>query len=184
MKHRFPTVGEAMQARGILGRWYADPLGPACARARLRRARDALQKFVAAKRPCLACRLEIMIARHSLGRPIDRDYHLAHKLTAGSAHGRALTELIYGQLLMSAKLAGAREHLTRGFESGCHLFGPRDYFIVSKRHKLLNHLVLTTQPAPPATLRQLLTEAAVIRRLVLSAGGTPRYVSDPRDTVG
>lgn len=171
MLNRFFSVWESGATLGNLGRWYADPLNETQAQALLARAEDTRQSYLRAQRPCIVCYLVIMIAHYSLGRPVDRDYQLLRKRTAGTRHGRALTELVYGQLLMSRKLSGAREHLARGFELACHLFKAPDYFVVRKRHKLLSHLVLHSWPAPPAALRQLLAEAAAIKRLELSAGG-------------
>lgn len=167
-----------------LSRWYADPLDRGEARALLERAQATLHKSLRADRVCVMCRLEAIVARHWLGRPIDRDYDLLVGLTGRTYHGRALTELIYGQLLISRKLSGAMDHLTQGFEIGRNLFHPEDFFRVRKRHKLLSRLAVGTNPAPPATLKELLTEAAVIQQLE-SANGVRLLIPGTRsDTLG
>lgn len=194
MMERF-VAGEAQVARllnppatssgtRILSRWYADPLDRAQAQSLLARADVTLYESLRGGRRCITCRLGTLIAGHWLGRSVERDYDVLARLTAGTRHGRALVELIYGQLLMSGRRVGALEHLARGLAIGWRLFDPSDFFVVSKRHKLLSHLVLGSRAAPPASLKQLLTEAAVIRRLQSGAGYAPPYASDPRDTLG
>ncbi len=167
-----------------LSRWYADPLDRKHAWTLLEQSQSTLRAALRGQRPCVTRRLQGIIARHSLGRPIDQDYGLLRKLTVGTAHGQALTELIYGQLLMSRKLSGAMEHLSRGFEVARNLLDAEDFFIVRKRHKLLGRLALGYRVLPPATLEELLAEAAVIRQLKWSAGIFPRPTGQHTDTLG
>ena len=100
-----------------------------------------------------------------LGEDIRDDLERLRKLLRTTAHGAALVELIYGQLLMSRRLRGARLHLDRGFLRAGRLLTTDDYFILLKRHQQLSRLPLTQTPLPPADLPSLLTTAAVIARM-------------------
>lgn len=165
-----------------LGAWYAEPVAPEQAAAMLERSRAALRQAYFSGQDAFGLRLREMIARFWLGRPVEAD-HLSLVGTATGVRERALAELVYGQLLMSRKLAGAMERLDAGFALAVPLLAPADYFALLKRHDLLRHLPLSTQPAPAQDLASLLAEAAVIRRLQ-AAAGPPRRAHSPTDTVG
>jgi hypothetical protein len=165
-----------------LAAWHAAPLGPAQAAGALERARARLREAYLAGRGATAARLQEMIALQWLGHPIDSNYRSLVGV-AREPRERALTELVYGQLLMSHRLAGAHHHLQVGFALAAPLLGPADYLEVMKRHELLAHLPLSAQAAAPQGLDALLAEAAVIRRLQ-AAGPRARPPQNPCDTLG
>lgn len=166
----------------LLADWHAAPLDTAAATALLGRARQRRQRGQRSRR-CRTCLLQEMIARYWLGEEIGALYQLAAPRLQGSAHGRALLEIITGQLLLSRRLTVARAHLDRGFHLASRLFTPADYLMVLNRHQQLARLPLGDTPLPAATLAQLLTTAQVIERL---EGGTarPRGKHDPTDLYG
>lgn len=98
----------------------------------------------------------------------------------------ALLEFTFGQLLMARRCRRAWRHLDRGFQLAAHLLEPEDYFRVLRRHALLRHLPLSTQPVEPAPLETLLAEARVIARLTGARGQAqvPGVDGSHRDTVG
>lgn len=165
-----------------LADWYADPVPAEQAAAVLGRVRAALRRAYFSGHSPFRLRLQEMIARFWLGRPVEVDY-LGLAKAARGAHERALVELVYGQLLMSRKLAGALEHLSAGFAIAIPLLAAPDYFVLLKRHELLAHLPLASDPAALQDLDALLTEAAVIRRL-RTAAAPRRHTHSPKDTVG
>jgi hypothetical protein len=166
-----------------LSAWYGDPLSEPQAQALLRQVQRAQQRAYAAAVPCPDCGLREMIAAFWLGRPVESHYrNLLH--TAPDARSRALVELVYGQLLASRRLAGALEHLARGFALGAALLEPAPYFAVLNRHEILAELSYSPRPARPLTLDGLLREAAVIRALRGRPGRHGRRGGDPGDTVG
>ena len=164
-----------------LADWYGDPLSPERARALLARAGRRHQAALKSGEPVFTIRLIELIAGAWAGRDLAM-HHASLLAEADSAQERALLELATGQLLISRRLAAARACLQRGFALAAPLLPPQDYFIVMKRHGLLEYLPLGTIPADPAGLRALLAEAAVIRRLQgeRSRGGR----TDPQDTLG
>ncbi len=163
----------------ILGRWYAEPLTPPAAEALLtdadRRRRNGRRS------PCHVCGLMELVARYWLGQAVDPLYQDLQVRLRRTTHGRALLELMYGQLLASRRLAGAFDHLDQGFEIAHRLFTPGDYLTVMNRHQRLRALPLSTEPLPPEPLEGLLVLAEVVRRL-----GTPshRGPHDPTDIYG
>ncbi len=168
--------------RRILGQWYADPLSAETARACLARATQRRQTRFRRGASCISCELAEMIARFWLGESVDDRYQrLSHRCRT-SHRGKALVELVYGQLLISRRLDGAWLHLDTGFEEARLLFAPADYFMVLQRHQQLRHLPLGTEPLQPEPLSHLLTSARVIEQLEKSAGiKTPRQGTH-RDT--
>ncbi|GAB4301356.1 MAG: hypothetical protein Kow0096_22120 [Thiohalomonadaceae bacterium] len=165
-----------------LGMWHGDPLAAAAAQALLARARQR-QRRGQRQRRCRTCALQELVARYWLGEDMAALYHHALPLLRRSAHGRALLELITGQLLLSRRLNGARQHLERGFHLASRLFTPADYLAVLKRQQQLACLPLGDTPLPAATLTQLLTTAQVIERM---EGGRrpPQGKHDPTDLYG
>lgn len=158
-----------------LAAWHADPIPPEEAR----RCRRAIQALGPAD---VALGVREMIARFFAGEEI-APWHRMLRRFAATPHERALVELVYGQLLMSVRLAPAREQLERGFAAAAHLLSPRDYFAVRARHARLAELPLFDAPRWPAPLADLLDEAAVVRML---RGARPArdLEHDRRDTVG
>jgi len=144
--------------------WYAEPVGREAAEALLAEARDRLQAAYARGRSCFACRLQEMIAHYWLGLDAQGDYRTL-MATAPGERELALTDLVYGQLLLSRRRPGAMEHLGAGFMRAANLLAPRAYFQVLRRHELLTLLEPGARPVRPQTLQALLAEAGVIRRL-------------------
>lgn len=173
-------AGQTDNAQWPLAAWYADPLDGAQAEAALRRARLAEQRALMDGRGAHAWRLQQMIARFWLGHSITAQYQTLIRVGPDPA-AAALTELVYGQLLMSRKLQGAREHLAGGFHRAAALLAAREYFVVLRRHARLARIPLGARPAPAHSLDALLREAAVIGQLQ----GPPRGPGSARaDTLG
>ena len=127
-------------------------------------------------------RLAKMQGRFWLALSVDIDYRELCAV-AKSPHERALSELVYGALLMSCKVRPAMDHLDAGLDIARHLLDTRDYFTLVKRHGLLRELSLTASRQAPQSLQGLLAEASVVRRLRAMAG--PRKVRfDSSDTLG
>lgn len=172
--------------RHWLGRWYGDPLTMQQATALRELAQQRYQGVSHRRqRRCLSCALQLLVARYWLdeGNAWDEYQQLRRRLHH-SAHGRALLELIYGQLLMSCRREPALMHLQHGFDQASSLFTPEDYLQVLKRHQRLALLPLTAQGLPAAPLHELLTTADVIERM--QRGQTPRLRKphDPNDLYG
>lgn len=164
-----------------LAGWYAAPLAPSVAAQLQSQARQTQQQLLASQGNLFAPRLADLIAGYWQGRVIDLDYQ---SLLATVPPGQqALVELVYGQLLISQKLSGAREHLKRGFTLATPLLKPAEYFAVLRCHELLGSLVLTERPAVAQTLPSLLNEARVIKQLQ-PAGGRARHSHRDDDTLG
>lgn len=149
----------------LLARWYATPLDRDAAVALLRAAQQREAMRVRRGKSCYTCRLQRMIAHYWLGKEIDEELRALQLRLRNTAHGRILAELIYGQLLMSQRRTGAMTALDHAFHTARHLLTPADYFVLFKRHGLLSHLPLGTQPQQPLSLAELLTTAVVIERL-------------------
>lgn len=160
--------------------WYADPLSADAAAALHAQARQAVQRALASGERPLAPKLAELIAGFWLGRDVALDHR---SLVATLApESQALVELVYGQLLISRKLAGALEHLDRGFTLAVLQLAPGEYFTLLRRHELLRALPLHATAAAPQTLSDLLTEARVIRRL--QPHGRRRTAHPHDDTLG
>ncbi len=162
----------------LLGDWHADPLDAEAARALLTAAQQRRRRGTRQRR-CRTCLLQEMIARYWLGEDIAALYRDAAPLLQGSAHGRALLELLVGQLLQSQRRHGARQHLERGFHLASRLFTPADYLAVLNRHQLLARLPLSERASPAAPLTALLTTARVIARLEGPANRHTLAQNDP-----
>lgn len=173
-----------MSSHTILGHWHAEPLTASQAQVLLNESTARLERRLRHSGNILCCRLVQMRARFWLEKPIEEYYLSLHHLAARSAHGRALLELIYGQLLASRRLSGATAHLQRGFELARPLFAPGDYFQVLERHRLLRQLPLSDTPAPAESLQQLLTTARVVERMERPGEKRGPYVFDKHDTYG
>ncbi|HEY9198508.1 MAG TPA: hypothetical protein VIR60_04010 [Gammaproteobacteria bacterium] len=163
--------------------WYADPLAQQAAAALHVQARQAVQRTLAegiSGGLPLAPRLAELIAGFWLGRAVALDYRSLSATQPPEL--QALVELVYGQLLLSRKLAGALEHLDRGFILAVPHLAPAEYFALLRRHELLRALPLRADAALGQTLPDLLTEARVIRRL--QPAGRRRTAHPHDDTLG
>lgn len=169
---------------GILGRWYAEPMDSATAKACLEQAELRLRNNLRRGRRSLTPRFAMVIAKFWLGREIEAELESLRYLTRKSAHGRILCDLIQGQLMMGRQLKGAMHYLERAFMTSRALYAPSDYFQVMKRHQLLAELPLSEHPTPPRTLQELVTAAAVIQEFGKRGNKRKPYTFDPRDTYG
>jgi hypothetical protein len=149
----------------------------------LHRARARQQAAYRQGRPCFRACLDELVARFWLGQPVVLGF-AALAADAGSDLDWAMAELAHGQLLMSRRLPGARGHLRAGFAAGRDAFPPRAFFEVLHRHELLAHLPPLSYGGEPATLHDLLVEAAVVRRLETALGHCRPAQHDPTDTLG
>jgi hypothetical protein len=132
----------------------------------------------------LCCRLQLLRAKFWQGCDITGDIQGLQPIAARSAHGKALLELLYGQLMLSRRLAGGMRHLDRGFDLARNLLTASDYFTVMNRHRLLRQLPLSGTPSQAESLETMLISARVIERM--NRGGIRRgsYSHDPKDTYG
>lgn len=167
-----------------LGRWYGEPLTSEQAAALRESALQRSETRQHRSRRCHSCALQLLIARYWLEGSAEDEYHQLCQRLQYTAHGRALLELIYGQLLLSRRRTQALHHLQRGFELGSTLFSAADYLQVLNRHQRLARLPLTAQGLPAATLQELLTTASVIERLQQGQVLRPTTPHDPNDLYG
>jgi hypothetical protein len=148
----------------LLSVWYGDPLGEAEVAALHASARNALHRHLCASR--VAYPLHVLQLACDFWRCANVATHYASLAAAvGSRREQALLELVYGQLLMARKLQPATGHLARGFGLAVPWLGTAGYFELVRRHELLSCLFLSDSPAPAQGLRELLSEAAVVRRM-------------------
>lgn len=173
-----------MSELNILGRWYAEPLEAGAAQRLSCEVTKRLEKRLRHGGGTLCCRLQLMQAKFWRGAEIHDDFEALQHIAARTPHGRALLELVYGQLLLSRRLTGALEHLDKGFNLARNLFTASDYFTVMNRHHHLKHLPLAAQPSPPSPLNALLIMARVIERLEQPGRKRGKYTFDNRDTYG
>jgi hypothetical protein len=125
-----------------------------------------------------------MLAQYWLGHSIHDAYLMLQPAVARSTRGRALLELLYGQLLLSRRLAAGMAHLEQGFRLAANLFAAGDYLQVMNRHNLLRQLPLSDTPTEAETLEALLTSARVIERMRQPDGTRQAYRHNPKDTYG
>ncbi|MCW8829447.1 MAG: hypothetical protein OQK94_10375 [Gammaproteobacteria bacterium] len=173
-----------MPQPSILGRWYANPLPPDEARQLLARSEQREQECKRHGGNTFTCQLQIMVSRFWLNETIHDHYLMLRPVAARNAHGRVLLELVYGQLLISKRLAGGMPHLEEGFKQAFRLFAASDYLQVMNRHRLLRQLPLADTPTPAEPLEALLTTARVIERMKQSDKLRPALEHDPKDTYG
>lgn len=181
-----PASADPHPAQGLLADrplcladWYGDPLRRAHARELLQLAERALQLRLRRCESCFPLHLLLLICSHWLGADSGLQYR---QLGATAGDGRALLELVYGQLLISRKLRRGMAHLERGFGLAARRLESDDYFRLLRRHEALLDLPLGEAPFPPQPLARLLAEAAVIR--CLRGSGACRYDAAHRDTIG
>lgn len=167
-----------------LGIWYADPLSHEQARRLLALSEERERRQKRRSGSTLVCKLRHMVAQYWLDRDISDVYLMLKPTAARSAHGRALLELVYGQLLLSRRQAEGMNHLEQGFRLATRLFAAEDYLQVMNRHRLLHHLPLSDTPAEAEPLEVLLTSARVIERMKQCDNRRSAYQHDPKDTYG
>jgi hypothetical protein len=163
-----------------LAGWYATPLSPPRAAELRVQARRTEQQALASAGDATLPRLAHLIAGYWLGQAMELDYRsLAATLPP---ERQALVELIYGQLLISRKRAGALDHLRRGFALAAPALAPADYFALLRRHELLQSLVLSAPGSASLGLADLLNEARIVRQFGTGRGSRPGHKDD--DTLG
>ena len=155
---------------------------PRQAEALLEAAQREIQRRLRAGMPGFQPGVLVMICRWWLQADVHGSFEeLLH--VAASGHERALLQLVYGELLVSRRLAAARTQLNAGFRHAAALLGSAEYFRLLRRHEMLDMLVLGNTPGPACDLPELLAEAAVIERL--QRGRRPAmHGSGHHDTVG
>jgi hypothetical protein len=167
--------------RPLLSAWYGTPLSRdrvACLQVA---AQDELQARLCSGTPCFQLHVLQLVCRFQG----QADVGLAYEklLTAAQdVFEQALLELVYGQLLISCKKAGAHQHLADGFVLAADYLASADYFQLVRQHELLACLPLSEIPSLPQPLESLLAEAAVIKQL---QGGTgAQFGRTHLDTLG
>ena len=159
------TGGLLLSARQpSLSAWYAEPLAEVEATALHACAQDALQQRLCGNRAAFP--LHVLQLACDFWRRADVAAHYESLAAAsGSRRDQALLELVYGQLLMACKLRPATVHLARGFGLAVPWLASAGYFELVRRHELLSCLCLSDSPVPAQGLTELLSEAAVVRRM-------------------
>jgi hypothetical protein len=164
-----------------LSGWYAEVQGEEQARRLLVNAQEKERQALLSSESVFYPRIQVMIARFWLGKNIEHDMRSLCKLYREPGQ-QALIYLIHGQLYMSRKLSGARDSLARGFHLATPYLGADEYFLLMKRHEMLNYLVLTVKGSAAQELDELLREASVIEKL--SGGKKGLKKPDHKDTIG
>lgn len=162
-----------------LSAWYANPLTAEDATGRL----EAIRSMRKQGGTMALQRIEEIIARYWLGREIKGDVDTYLASCELESH-KALITLIYGQLLMSRKRITAMEYLHTGLRMASQHFQGAAYLEVMRRHEQLSYIVLSNRPSPALTLRELLREAAVIKKLQGKTDYRRDIRSDKTDTLG
>lgn len=174
---------ESGTAQGILGRWLAEPLDRTAAERLLKRAEGRQRRLARRGARCRICPLMRLAARFWLGADIESLFE-TQLAGARSAHQRILLRQLYGQLLMSRRMAGSFTQLDTAFREAGGLYAAGDYFLVMRRNGLLRHLPLSDIPLPPLALPELLTTARVAAELQRRNPSPGTYDVDRSDTFG
>lgn len=164
-----------------LSAWYAAPMSEPEARRLLERSHADEQAALLGSRPALSPRINRLIARYWLGKNIEHDF-CSLRAIFPREYDQALLHLVYGQLLVSCKRAGAMEYLRTGFVHAVPYLSSSEYFEVMKRHQHLASLTLVDSGQPGLPLESLIQEARVIERLTGKAGAGKK--ADHKDTIG
>lgn len=168
-------------ARPALSAWYGDPIAAPSARALLDHAERRLRSRLCRGARCFPLHVLRMICHHWLLFDSALDYRPLSALARDDGE-RALVELVYGQLLISGRRMPAREHLARGFSLAARSLGSAEYFVLLRRHELLDQLPLSETPELAQDLGALLKQAGVIQRL--RDGERKRIGNAHHDTLG
>lgn len=149
-------------------KWYAEPLERQDACILLGQLRQLQQKVYLQQTSCLYCSLQAMIANFWIRGCAENSVPLEYKSllrTSSTRWEQSLIELVCGQLLISNKLNGAMEHLSRGFALAEEFLDAEEYFLIHKKIEILGYLPLSDTPMPAQDLKSLLIEAAIIAQL-------------------
>ena len=165
-----------------LGDWFAEPMDHALAGTLLEKTRQAMQRSIVLGQPGYELRILELITAYWLDRPVENLFTSLSAIS-GNRYQRALLALVYGQLLMSRKQAGAMIHLDTGFRLASNMLEAQDYFKLMQRHDLLRRLPVSTGLAQPLGLAALLAEANVIQQIC--GTGVPEVIfGQSPDTLG
>ncbi|HAJ91870.1 MAG TPA: hypothetical protein DCO71_04500 [Gammaproteobacteria bacterium] len=178
---RESAAGLLRGQRPLLSAWYGNPLSRYSEANLLVAAQCELQARLRVAAPCFQCHVLQLVCNFQGHVDVRLKYEKL-QAAARDTFERALLELVYGQLLMSCKQAGALRHLADGFALAAHDLASADYFQLLRRHELLAYLPLSDAPSLPQNLGSLLAEAAVIGQL--QAGEVIPYQQTHMDTVG
>jgi hypothetical protein len=167
--------------RPPLAAWYGNPL-PRDSATRLQvAAQRELQTRLCTGSPCFQLHVLQLVCQFRDQDGIRLEYEKM-QMAAKDVFERALLELVFGQLLISCKKAGAHLHLADGFVLAANYLASADYFTLLRQHELLACLPLSEKPSLPQDLASLLAEAAIIRQL--QGGKCIQYSPTHLDTVG
>lgn len=177
-------IDRLLAGEGVsLAAWYAEPLAPGQAQARL----DALHRRLRSQRGTaagsFAVRLAELILRYWARDPVEAAYMTLAAVLPGDSEERAVLELALGQLLIARRRADAWAHLEQGFRLAAHRLEPEAYFTVLRRHELLRQLPPAPGSQAAAPLEALLEEARVIARLKGRGARMPVPAPVHRDTL-
>jgi hypothetical protein len=167
--------------RPSLSAWYGTPLSRVIAARLYAAAQHELQTRLLAGAPCFQIHVLLLVCHFRCQTGTELEYEKLKVVVKGT-YERALLELVYGQLLISCKKAGAYQHLADGFALAVDYLTSADYFQLVRQHELLAGLPLSDTPSLPQDLPSLLAEAAVIKQLQEGAG--TQYRPTHLDTVG
>lgn len=167
--------------RPLLAAWYGNPL-PFDSVTRLQAAAQReLQTRLCAGAHCFQIHVLQLVCYFQDQVNVRLKYENL-QATARDTFEHALLELVYGQLLISCRKAGANRHLADGFALANDYLASADYFILVRQHELLAYLPLSETPSLPQDLASLLAEAVVIKQL--QSGECIQYRPTHLDTVG
>jgi hypothetical protein len=175
------AAGLLLGERPLLSVWYGNPLSRVTDTRLHVAAQKELQIRLCAGVPCFQVHVLRLVClfREQIRAALEYE---KMKVVAQDAYEHALLELVYGQLLMSCKKAGAYQHLADGFALAVDYLTSHEYFQLLRQHELLACLPLSETPSVPQELPSLLAEAAVIKQL--QAGAGTGYRPTHLDTVG
>ena len=178
----FAAAGLQYGRRPLLSAWYGQPLSRDTAAKLHVVAQRELQVRLREGAPCFQIHVLQLVChfRYQVGSV--QEYEKM-QMVATDVFELALLELVYGQLLISCKQAGAHQHLADGFALAVDYLASDEYFQLLRQHELLGCLPLSETPSLPQDLASLLTEAAVIKQLE-EGGGMQCCRSTHLDTIG
>jgi len=158
------AAGLLRRERPLLSAWYANPLSPGTVAGLQAALQRELQVRLCTGAPCFQCHVLQLVCHFQGQVDVSLEFEKL-QVAASDIFEQALLELLYGQLLMSCKKAGARRHLANGFTLAADELASADYFRLVRQHELLAYLPLSDMPTLPQDLESLLAEAAIIKQL-------------------
>ncbi|NOR41039.1 MAG: hypothetical protein GQ537_07515 [Gammaproteobacteria bacterium] len=163
-RHGCVAAGLLRHESPLLSAWYANPLSPDTVAGLQAALQRELQARLCSGMPCFQCHVLQLVCHFQDQVDVSLEFEKL-RAAASDMFERALLELVYGQLLMSCKQTGARQHLADGFTLAAGELASIDYFRLVKQHELLAYLPLSDMPSLPQDLESLLAESGVIKQL-------------------